>query len=228
MKFTKLNIAFGVLWLLAIALFCTICYIITLSSFAERKTLLVPFGVLISAMLASVSVMKSIQNSKDIEERKRNDDIEKNKILAFSLIEIAYIDLRNQLLKVRTNTYTISDADLNDFKEKISTATATLNKLLDRDIFYYIETKNQRLLRNVIPNLYSLSDLIQDINMKPSKTLHDAAEQAIRIEVIQSRYKIILKNIITLLENSDLEDLISKFYWEQDKNEIEKIREYDS
>jgi galactitol-specific phosphotransferase system IIB component len=76
----NLDRTFKVLWTLALLIFIAILlrifYLYTLVDYKSIIELLAPLGILISAKLASLSVMKSIENTKRIEiEKKHIDEI---------------------------------------------------------------------------------------------------------------------------------------------------------
>lgn len=103
----KLDIAFKIIWGLALVLFLFIIYSITISSSSEIRSLLMPLGVLISAMLASVSLMKSIENTNKIEKEKIKRELyEKRKKIIFTIfdlrVKLQVFDDKNKRLTIKS------------------------------------------------------------------------------------------------------------------------------
>lgn len=92
MKNILLNTLFYFLWICATLIFLTIIYLIVTSNRDEAKSLLVPLGVLISAGLASVSVMKSINENKKIaKENKSFEDDRYNNLFTLRMEEMKHV-----------------------------------------------------------------------------------------------------------------------------------------
>ena len=101
--------------LIALILFFIILYKITISSTSDVNNLLVPLGVLISAGLASVSVMNSIANANEIELKKNKKEHDKN-ITYFTL---SLANTFRQVREIREILRSFLDKDnyvIEDFK----------------------------------------------------------------------------------------------------------------
>ncbi|MGB3752172.1 MAG: hypothetical protein WA945_11455 [Arcobacteraceae bacterium] len=183
-----INIIFTILWILALVLFSIILFLIllpyldissyeTLNSIVQKMdtsdltTSLVPLGVLISAALASTSVMKSIHNTNDIEKRKDKEKVENtDKYLESILLDLNFVFIELDLLQKDIDTVKNHDFEImteenideeqksiineynsiekhqlldEKFKHINQLFNAILVKFEDKDLIYYGKYRNE-------------------------------------------------------------------------------------
>lgn len=197
MKSFILNSVFTLIWIITVILFSVIIYKITISSSIEVKQLLVPLGVLVSAGLASISVVKSIHNTNKIEENKNIKRIDNtNKYLKILISNFSKeLDIFNYILDTKAifNSYNKSDIANNILSEE------TFDNLKD---FYHSE--DNKLLIGQIQSLimflknitYKLEDkdIIYYAQYNEDKMYEVLRNTLIVIEVLESILNNVNKN----------------------------------
>ena len=206
----KINIIFTILWTLALILFTVIILLImfpyidtstyiTLKPDEKEKaikhltTLLVPLGVLISAALASTSVMKSIHNTNKIEKKKDEekvinaekyiDTIITSVVFSYNMLYATYksISFNNELnLSKLMEDYPdpsliafagdFPSTNINTFVlkelDEISMSFQDIKcKLEDKDLIYYLNKDDNKIFDFTM----ILSRLIREINFCKEK-----------------------------------------------------------
>ena len=155
MKFKSfmLTLSFIILWILAILLFCNIIYLITTSSNNEAVKLLVPLGVLISAALASISLMKSIHNTNILKLKEDKDKIKNaNKYLSSIIKNIQYeLSIFD---KYFTDTQGLHKYSINELKDKSQD-----KEVQDFIINFQQSEYNKLFIRNLNTTISSLKNL---------------------------------------------------------------------
>jgi len=167
-----MNYIFYTLWLIATILFFYIIYNLSVVPLSLNTPLLVPLGVLISAMLASISVMKSIKNSIEIEKSKRDENkINSKKYLnyivsnikheidAFKILYESSIESNLRKLKLSDEepiqtvklTMIIINPQIKFFikesEHTLLSLTKLLEKIVDKDIIYYLNISENELFK---------------------------------------------------------------------------------
>lgn len=120
--------------------------------------LLVPFGVLLSAGLASVSVMKSIVNTNRIEEEKKKIDKEnvKNKLSAYLRLHFSYINMYQKDFKD-----SIASREL--LKNFVNKQTQYLQLLInDKDILSLEKTEIIKIITDIESNIEIIELMIKN------------------------------------------------------------------
>ncbi len=195
-----LNIIFKTLVFFAILLFTGILLLIfkyTIYCFNEESLIkiLVPFGVLLSAGLASASVMKSINNTNRIEEEKE----EKKKKLTLKKFEYYFNQINfnivaiRRVFKTKEENIKIETADIDLIFKKLNDNLSLVKE--DKEIFEIIDVvKLIKILTNVELLLTSLNILIYSKIEGNEEIYSDFKEKTLaKCDVIESQSKNILK-----------------------------------
>jgi hypothetical protein len=159
-KSFMLNLMFSILWIFAIVLFFNIIYLITTSSNKGALQLLVPLGVLISAGLASVSLMKSIHNTNCIKEEGKKDKKDNATKYLYTIIENINYEL-SIFEKYFETTKELNIYSVDEIKNNI-----TKIEMQQFIVEYYKSEYNKLFIRNLGTTINSLQNLINKLEDK--------------------------------------------------------------
>ncbi len=185
----KLDLIFKIIWGLALGLFIFILYTIAISSWNEIKSLLVPLGVLISAMLASVSVMKSIDNTNKIEvEKIKRELYDRRKKVIFIIFNLW---TKLQLVEDKKNTSKPYFLELKFIDECMDTI---------KDSYFIFDNQDYVIIKPIFDNILELinySFILNDMkNNISNKNFDQDIKEIYRIQTELLAY--IKKNLNSL------------------------------
>lgn len=192
-----LEIVFILLWLLVIVIFPTLVFAVYLTTLSNDTDsffkLLVPIGIILSAALASLSLMKSIDNTNRIERNKKLN-LEKS---STEFIQFMLLDLHHQLLILnsgyqslsRLNKYSLKDyfndsvnideefknyiatypdtKEVTFFNQQIIDSDFVINnlweKINDKDLVYNSTQENKEIIVNLKRILFAINKTFKSI-----------------------------------------------------------------
>jgi len=193
MNKTFLKFLLFLLSLIALILFCVILYKITISPTADVNKLLVPIGVLISAGLASVSVMNSIANTNEIEQKK-NEKEHKQNITYFTLsIANTFRHMRDirEILRSFLNVNKTTIIDFRIFKKHILSTQKEIEIKQDKAVMSDIDFE-------ILEEYYILINMLED---KLILKILENIENNNELSIPSDEYSYLVDTIHTSLSN---------------------------
>jgi len=193
MKKIFLKLMLWLLSLIAFILFFIIVYKMKVSCSSDFNKLLVPLGVLISAGLASVSVMTSILNTNEIEQKKNKKDYNRN-ITYFTLsIANTFRQMRDirEILKSFLSVNNLTTTDFKIFENHILRIQKEIEITQDKGVMSDIDFE-------ILEKYYTLINMLED---KLILRILEKIKNKNELLIPSDEYKYLVDNIQDLLSN---------------------------
>lgn len=163
------------LWAIGLAVAIWIISIIFIIRFHDIKDiapLIAAFAILISAGIASASIMKSIYASKQNEKEKSEKEKERKRIFALNVMKTVQVTLGTFSKKAEANYK--SDIGFRDFRtpanfdSDIQTTGKLLNSVFCESILPYLTDEGQEIISNFYSEYYRFLATYEDNTAKQS------------------------------------------------------------
>jgi hypothetical protein len=175
--------------------------------------------ILLSAILVSASIFLYVENVEDSEIDRKFSEKTKNHILLGSILDM--ILLKTFMLKeCFENTESSKEEICTNLSNSFTTQKELINKLHDKELFYSLNSENQKQLTQIIYNTNCLSNLNSDLEIDEIKDIYTTYEENAKtlLEKLDTKNSIYLEKIAAQKEALEEERKSEELASESEEN----------